>query len=127
MHCTTPSVVVPSSAIPTSGMQRTRKIAAAEYLVFIPAVQGVVKTSSNAQLATINLESRLSSHLKQYEADRCSEKEMFASTRSIMEASEADSALAYESLARDIANLHEDIQVFSSVQKSMAQTSTQVR
>ena len=89
-------------------------------------MQGVVKTSSNAQLATINLESRLACHLKQYEIDRGNQKEMFASTKSMMEASESDSTLAYESLARDIATLHEDLQAFSSVQKGIEQSTTQV-
>jgi len=93
-------------------------------------LSGVVKTSSNAQLATINVESRLAAHLTQYEQDRNQDrshhKETFESVRSLVDATEADAAHASEALARDIAHLNDDIKSLQTMQHTLAHKTYQV-
>lgn len=51
----------------------------------MPGLQGVVKNTSNAQLAVLNLENRLDSHVKEYTADKASDRDTIAAGAGLAE------------------------------------------
>eukprot|EP00873_Tetraselmis_striata_P007035 jgi/Tetstr1/427299/TSEL_017468.t1 len=84
-------------------------------------LSGVVKNTSNAQLAVLNLENRLDSHVKEYTADKASDRDTIAAVRTYVDSSEREAYSVSEALAGDVAKLNEDVKGLQIMQQNLAQ------